>query len=172
MTLAEETYVLGEERERLDERLDELAAKLVDADEGSTAAQAILDAANTVDTRGEGVAWLIEQHGPDAEVTVAALTAGDYARVQDRLAGMAAQAGQSADLPGSRTNIYAAAGLVDAPFLDGDEDFDARIEAVADQPVGVAQWLEGRVNHVTTRGSSEGNWDSLEDRLAERTAES
>lgn len=163
MTLEEETRVLGEELERLDERLDELTERLDNADADTASAQVIRSAANDIDTQGGAVAYLVEEYGADATITVRGLAAGEYARVEDRTAAMRAEADGVGSLPGSSRNVFVAAGLVDAPFYEGDpDDLDAKLAEVTSQPVGVVTYLEALINDLTT--VSEGNWT----RLAER----
>lgn len=148
MTLDREVVTLSEEKQRLDDRLEELADKIVQADDPT----ALRSVGAQVETRLSGVAYLVAQHGADGVVTVRGLTAGDYAEVEDRLAQMRTEAGQE-DLPGASTNVFAAGGLVDAPFLpaaDNDLSLADRVRIIADQPVGVAKWLESRVNDLTT----------------------
>lgn len=159
----ERTLALADERDRLDERLDELADKIVAADDPTTLQQV----ASQVETRLSGVAYLCSQYDPEAaSVTVRGLTAGEYARVEDRLAAMRDEA-DGDRIPGSETNVFAAAGLVAAPFIDDrDPDLDTALQAVAGQPIGVAKWLESRVNEETT---VEGNgYARLSERIAAR----
>ncbi|PSP80166.1 hypothetical protein BRC81_02960 [Halobacteriales archaeon QS_1_68_20] len=162
---------LGDAFDELDAHLDELAAMLQDADSETASAQALLRRANETEARLSGVAWLIEEYGEDATVTVTGLGAGDFARVEDRVATIRAQSDEPGGVPGSKRNVVAAAGLVDAPFLDLDEDaserqqFKQKLGAVgSDQlPVGVTKWLEHLVNEES---SIEGNWTPLSERLA------
>lgn len=150
MSLYEDTLSFGAERDRLAEAVDDLQGRLAKADVGDEAADYSL---NELNQQGRGVHWCIEEYGPDAEVTVAALSAGEFARVEDRVH----DAG-----PGVHRNVFAAAGLVDAPWLperDGETDgewLDTKVAAVADLPVGVVKWLYATVDERTTVG--EGNW--------------
>jgi predicted transcriptional regulator len=169
-----ETYRLGDELERLGARLDELAARADQADSNSAIA-AVHQIADEVETRGEGVNALITKYGEDAEVTVRALSAGDYAEIDDRVEAKQVQS----DLPGSkrgyRRNVVAATGLVDAPFLDEDtgEDEDGPslekcLPAVADlKGKGPSKWLKARVDDAST--VDEGNFKSFDERLAEQS---
>ncbi len=166
-----ETYDLVEERDRIDERLDELAEVLRDADSGSASAQVLKKEANETEARLSGVAWLIDEYGEDATVTVKGLGSGSYAKSEDRLSAVRAERDEPGGIPGSKRNVFAAAGLVDAPFLDLDEDasesqqFKQKLAAVSsdERPVGVSMWLEHVVNEETT---IEGNWTPLSERLA------
>jgi len=162
------TRTLAQERDRLDARLDELADQLADADEDSSVADRMLAEAREVDSAGQAVAALIAEHGEDAAVDVKRITAGDYARVEDRVSQMAAQVQGSGGVPGSSRNVYAAAGLADAPFLNGlsPDDLDGKIQAVANQSPGVAKWLENLINSVGESDTK--NWTSLAERLGEK----
>jgi len=174
MTLHTDTIRLGEELDRLSEQADEYAQMLEDADE-SASATALQQSANELDQQGRGVAYLIEQHGPDAEVVVAGLDSGEFARVEDRVAAIRAGRDDDSTTPGAHRNVYAAVGLQDAPFLDLDDDLATRERldetraAVRGQPVGVAKWLYSRVDDLTT--VDEGNWRPLGERLRETSAD-
>jgi hypothetical protein len=156
------TLTIGDEFRRLDNRLDDLTDKIATADETA----AVEQIAASVETQLSGVAHLREEYGPDATVEIESHTAGDIARIEDEIAKRQEQRGQST-LPGTRMNLFVAAGLVDAPFLDADADHDETLVTVADQPVGVVRWLRARINEETT--VSEGNWKSLDERLADQS---
>lgn len=159
----EETIRLGDALDDLDEQLDQLAAQLSDVEDDTASAAVLQRAANEIDTQGTDLSGLVEEYGADAEIVVRGLDAGEYARVEDRVAAMRAATDEPGGLPGSSRNVWAAAGLVDAPFLDDEADFDAAIETVASLDPGVAKWLEARVNDLTS--VSEGNWTPLRERL-------
>jgi len=167
MTLEESTISLGDERNRLNDRLDELADGAAEADEDAVATYRQL--AHEVETHLSGVVYLCEKHGADATVTIRGLTAGEFAQVEDRVAAKREQSTQQS-LPGYRDNVMAASGLVDAPFLpdrDGVDDwYETKLATVADAPVGVAKWLMSRVNEETS--VSEGNWKSFNERYQEK----
>jgi|GEM_PF-3429122 len=174
MSLTEETRTLGEEFDRLDERLDDVADRLSDTEGGTASGQALLQEANSVETQLGGVGYLIDEYGEEAEVAIAGLDAGEYARVQDRAEAIRSQQDHPGDVPGARSNVFAAMGLVDAPFLadpddedDGGDSLDAKVSAVASQPIGVSKWLEAVANSLTT--VSQGNFKPLSERLAERS---
>jgi len=162
VTDLEETIVLGEERDRLDERLDELATQLSTADN----VDALQQVASNVETQGAAVAQLCDEHGDETTVTVRGLTAGEYAQVEDKVA----RYRQDADgnpTPGGRKNVFAAMGLVDGPFddLETVEELDDYIAIVADQSVGVRDWLYAKVNDLTTVSSED--FRPLGERLAD-----
>lgn len=175
--MTEETRTLRDERDRLDAELDDLAERLVDAEGGTQSAQMLQRSANDVETRLAGVCYLIDQHGHDETITVQGLDAGGYARVQDRAEAIRSQRDQPGDIPGARSNVFAAVGLVDAPFLDQDNVAEAadalgvKLGAISNQPLGVAKYVESVANELTT--VSEGNFESLRERLkAKQTSES
>lgn len=178
MTLDTETYRLGDELERLDERQDELAERLVDATDDEAAA--LEQIAESVEQQGRGVAWLVEQHGPDTTVTVRGLTSSGYALVEDRVDSIRQLRDDDSRTPGAHRNVYAAAGLNDAPFLDredppgvddgrefadldAEERFEATYQAVTSLPIGPTKWLYSRVDEATT--VDPGNWTSFGERL-------
>lgn len=171
--LGEETYRLGDERDRLDEALDDVVAKLREADPGTTSAEMLEQRANQLDMQGSGVAYLISEYGPDATVTVRGLSAGVNAAVKNIAADMRAERNAAGGAPGSATLAFAAAGVVDAPFLadpeDGkepagpEEEILRVLPALGDQPEGVAKWLEQTTNELTS--VDEGNWKGWRERL-------
>lgn len=169
MSLNSETIRLGDELDRLDQEADEYTTMLADVDEDSASTAALNQSANELDQHGRGVAYLAAEYGEDAEVTVAGLDSGEFARVEDRVAAIRAGRSDQSPTPGAHRNVYAAMGVVDAPFLDLDDDLskreelDAKLDAVGRQPVGVTKWLYSRVDDLTT--VSEGNWR----RFGERT---
>jgi len=165
MSLTEKTYRLGDEFDRLDERLDEAAANLQSAEPDTMTAQIHKQQCNTLETQLSGVAWLVDEYGADATVTIAGLDAGMFARVQDRAAAMRVERDEPGDIPGARGQVFAAMALVDAPFLaDGTTSLDGKTEAVSSGlPIGVAKWIEDRANELTS--VSEGNFTPLHERL-------
>lgn len=167
MSLQEQTYRLGDEFDRLDGDLDEAAEQLREAEPDTPSAEILRSHANDLETQLGGVAWLIDEYGEDTEVTVVGLDAGMYARVQDRASAMRAQRDEPGDIPGARAQVFAAMGLESAPFLDeGATSLDEKLSALTDGiPIGVAQWLEGRANELTT--VSQGNFRSLSERLTD-----
>jgi len=177
------TRTLAEERDRLDQRRDELLERIDPDDEDaatdtdSASGQRLWRELNTVDQAGQAVGALIDRHGEAAEVTVRPLNGDLYGRVEDRVDTLREFKKGPGGVPGSSRNVYAAAGLIEAPFMDGRVEYDGlqrtagptlqdRTEAVASQTPapGVAMWLEGLVNDV---GQVEtGNWQPLERRIA------
>lgn len=174
MTFAESTYTMRVERSRLDKKLDEYAEKLADIEDDTASGQAIMREANDHDVMLSGVEYLIDEYGGDATVEVGGLTSGEYARVEDWVAKSREQAGGS-DVPGVRRNVFSAAGLQEAPFLDADaleeaetprEELEVKVGIVSNLPLGCAKWLQDRVNEETSLGNSK----PLVERLLEKSS--
>lgn len=169
----EHTVTLGDERDRLDGELDALVDRLADADAETATAKRLMREARDLDQAGQAVAALADEHDPDATVTVRELDGEAWGRVEDRVATMASAQPGSGGVPGSSRNVYAAAGLVDAPFLNGVGQGDPlgdTTEAVASltPAPGAQKWLESLVDDV---GSvDEGNWQPLAQRFAARAS--
>lgn len=181
------TITLADELDRLDARLDALAAEVGELESdldtvieematGDAAGygDAVEEAIRIQESFLPGVNYLVEEYGDEATVTVGGLTAGDRGRVQDRTAAAKAQrVGWSAGGGGGSTAglwsiFYVAAGVVDAPFVDGDGGFEAHVRAVREQPPQVVDWLENRVDARTGLEYDLGN--SFADRVAVATA--
>lgn len=158
------TYTIRDERDRIDEQLDELAEKAASADDERTI-QRFQQQAAELQHQLNGLDQLIDEYGPEATVTVEGLTTGGYAQVQDDIAQGTAP-GESS--PGARRNMIVGTGLVDAPFLE-DTDADDRtatLARVAELPIGVTLWLEDRIDEETT--GDKGNSKSFAERVREK----
>jgi len=161
--IEQQTYRLGDERDRLDERLDELADESADGD-----ADAVSEG-QQVESELRGVAWACEEYGADAEIVLGGLGAGEYAEVQDRIAQARARQTENIDLPGVSRNMWCAAGLVEAPFLsERAPDINTALHAITERdgglPTEFVTWVEARVDDLTT--VAEGNVRSFAERLA------
>jgi len=150
----EHTVTLREAIDDVDAQLDELADRMLDAEAGTAAAQTVSQLVSDAEDALDGLAWLAERHGPDAEITVRGLSAGQQAKLDDRHADLRAERQAPGNAPGSHRQVKAATGLVDAPFIASDADYQERLAALADQPVGVVRWIESEVEEAT---SLEGN---------------
>lgn len=163
----ERTVTLGEALAELDERMDDLVAKHAEAEPDSAYAERLEQRAAKVKQQGEGVAHLVEHHGEDAAVTVAGLTAEMQATAHNVVADIR-ESTPHEHVPGSRRDVIAAVGLQDAPFLDGDEvrpgedELDATLRALGQQPPGVATWLYSEVNDLS---GGDGNFPGFVARL-------
>lgn len=172
------TYDLQDEADRLDDELDALAEEAADADPESAAREEAAAEAMLVEQQFVGVRWALdppadETREPYEEVTLGALTTGEYARVTDRLdAARQERVGFGPDggaMEGAGRVFFAAAGLVDAPFVDADADFEAKAQAVNDLPPQFTRWLEARVDDLTTPDVDVGN--GFEARLAAKQSD-
>jgi len=157
-----ETIRLGDEVDRLARQHDEVQARAEDADD-TASGEAVRWSLNELDQQGRAVAALVEDHGPDATVTVEGLTAGEFGRVEDRVAAARAQRDGQPTMQGYHRVVYAAAGVEDAPFLPDREDdsserewLDAKVDAVAGLNIALVKWLYARVDDLTT--VDQGNW--------------
>jgi len=178
-----QTYDLREEYNRIDNELDELADEVAALGEGSPMYQPKLEEAATLERQLAGLEWALTDPDDDTEddpavtvegdhddrpyeeVTVGSLSAGEYAEVRDTLDG---DDDPSMGRAGSSEILFAAMGLVDAPFIDEDDDFTAKIRTVADDlPPHFHKWLRSRVDDISTP-DIEGN--GFAQRLAEREA--
>jgi len=167
------TYELREEYNRIDTELDNLADTVADLDDSNPLVEAKLEEASTLERQLAGLEWALTDPDDDApddnrpygEVTVGALSTGEYAEVRDTLDG---DTDPNMGRAGSSEILFAAMGLVDAPFIDDDADFNAKIRTVADElPPHFHEWLRGRVDEISTP-DIEGN--GFAQRLAEREA--
>lgn len=163
----EKTVTLGDERDRIDAELDELVDQLADADAETQGAQRLISEARDLDQSGAAVAALADEYGDEATVTVRELDGEAWARMEDRVDTMRNAKAGPGGVPGSSRNVYAAAGLVDAPFLNGvgSDALGDKTGAVAEltPAPGAQKWLESLVDDV---GSvDEGNWRPLVARL-------
>mgnify|MGYP000217451214 CR=1 FL=1 len=160
------TYNINDEFERLDARLDELAEEVVsieqemDSDDPDDETLAEYEDKLTTLQQKErelaGVSWARDPDGdqdPITEVTVGALTAGEYATAKDRTAALEDEQsdrwGVESDMDHSDRLHVAAAGLVDAAGADVDGYDDAVTWLASCLPQFVA-WLADRVDEAST----------------------
>jgi hypothetical protein len=169
-----DTYDLQDVAADLDERLDELASDIQSSDD----AEQLLAEAQQRESHLAGVEWAIDKFADDedatVEVTLGSLTAGEFAQVRDHVDEVRATVvnGGGVEGAGARQVALAAAGVVDAPFLDegvpkGVAGFDARRQAVADLAPQFVMWLETEVDDLSTPDVSAGNFS---ERLAAAAA--
>lgn len=183
----EATVTLGEERERLAREHDQVEQLQQGAEDEATAS-AYGYSANEIAQMGAAVDYLIrgnpddeadefEGYGADATVTVRGLSAGLHGWVTDRVESLRERRDDVESARGYHRNVFAAAGLVDAPFVDLEAAADAvthpgsstdyegltptkqraaRVSAVEDLPPNVTRWLFDLVDDQT--GVGQGNW--------------
>lgn len=158
-----DTLTLAAERDRLAAEYDRVETELADLEPDTARAASKQQYLADLDHMGREVQSLIGEYGPEAEVTVRGLDAKEYAKVQNRTAAATENVSGSA-APGSGRLVFAAGGLLDAPFYDGDEsDLDAKLDCLGDQPIGVVKWVEDLVNERTV--ADEKNWRDSAERM-------
>lgn len=170
---SEREIALGDAYDDLDDRLDEYAGTLLDADEGTQGARAIQQMASEMETRLAGLSWLIhgddetdfDGYGRDATVTLRKPDAGTYGRVKDRVADL--RDSTDGNVEGAAGNVWAASCLADAPFLEDGADYETRLDAVTSLHPGVAKWLEAAGNDAV---GGEGNFQSFSERLKSQSS--
>jgi len=165
----EHTITLGDALERLNSELDQLAEQAANntLDDGAQPA--------AVEAQRNGVQYLVDEYGADAEVTIRAVRTGLFGEVEDRVNDARAQRlkqgsdRQSTD--GITRVFYVAQGCVGAPFYDEfARDLDDRVTAVRSLPIEAAKWLEAEIDDVTT--VDPGNSKSFADLYRAKTSES
>jgi len=92
----------------------------------------------------DGVAWLCEHYGEDVEVKLAALTAGERAKLMDTV--QRDRVGGVGD--GLLENWVVAACLDDAPWLAEGASLADRARAVGDLPPQVVDWLSAELDDL------------------------
>jgi hypothetical protein len=100
----------------------------------------------------DALRWAVSQWGDDASITLRGITTGTRARIQDTV-----NATQVGDIGEGVVGNYAlAAGIVGAPFFEGDTpDLETRVEYVAALPPELADWIDDELNELMDLG--EGN---------------
>ncbi|MFC7044300.1 hypothetical protein ACFQH6_20715 [Halobacteriaceae archaeon GCM10025711] len=83
-------------------------------------------------------------------MTLGALRTDEFALVEDHTKDVQDAKVGGRNVDGAGRKFFVAAGLLDAPFLDEDAGFEARARAVGQQPMQVTEWLEHRINELST----------------------
>ncbi len=152
------TYTIDEIVDDLDEQLDTIAAEADQA--GSVEQQQALDQQG-LSAEQELVAFeeLAEEYGERATIEVASFTADERMRFGDLLEAAREQAEQRqgyASGSSMREVYWVGAGVVDAPWLDGDESMQERITTTRNSvDWEVIQHLRGKVTEANTKGNPE-----------------
>lgn len=168
---ADTTTVTVEELiDELDERLDEIADKAATADDPEQQ-QAIDQQGMSVEQQLTAFEALAEKSGERAELTIAELTADERMRFGDLLEAAREQAAQRQgyEAGSSMREVYwVGAGVVDAPWLDGDESMQERITTTrTSADWDVIQYLRSKVTEANTKGNPQRK--SYAERRAART---
>lgn len=169
MPQATETLDLRAEYDRIDTKLDDLADATAELSEDNSARGRKIREGKTLERHLAGLEWALdppedEEREPYEEVTLGELSAGEHADVKDIIAGDSDPGKGSA---GSQEILFAAKGLVDAPFLPADASEAQVVSAVDSLKPHFAQYLADRVDDLTTP-DIEGN--GFVQRVAERTS--
>jgi len=164
----------------LDDVVDEVVALEADIDDHDDDPpaplldeyQSALERGQRLERHRDGLAWALDpDNGFDAitEVTIGALTAGETNTVTDRTASLESKMtddwGVQATLRGANQTEFAAAGLVDAPFIDDSDEHADVVGAVAECAPQFVAWLADRVDGLSTP-DIEGN--GFGERVAEK----
>lgn len=166
------TFTVGDVVDELDERLDKIADEATAAESGTEEEQRLDQQGTTVDQRLRAFEALVEENGRDASIEVSKLSPDDRVNFGSLLSAAKRQweEREGVETTGEelRDVYWTAAGVTDAPWLDGDEDLQER--SVALRTVGpdwhAIQYLKGRVTEVNTLES--GNSKSYAERRRER----
>ena len=114
-----------------------------------------------------GLEWVREEHGADVEFSLSGLDTQETLEINDRIDDLSSETvtpTQSTD--NMATIFWVAKGIDSAPFIDSD-DYGDKCATVRGLPRQVTDWLESRINDLSTVGEREGN--SFEQLVAERT---
>ena len=99
----------------------------------------------------DALAWAVSEFGEDAEITLEAFTTTTRSQTIDTL--------QRTRVGGVGSNLIndwlVAAGVVDAPWLDGGEDLETRAEITGQLPPALTDWLDAQLDELNEL--SEGN---------------
>ncbi|PHQ46359.1 hypothetical protein DJ68_07840 [Halorubrum sp. C3] len=180
MTTPTKTFNLEDEAERLEAKANRLADEAADTDPDTAEAERELtetvEEGNNVEQMLVGVRWALspeshEDRAPYTEVTLSGLTAGEYADVGDYTQGIKelnqSKVSKHMGATQARRNIFAAAGVESAPFLDdGDTELYDRYRVVRTLNPQFVFWIEQQVDDLTTP-EVEGN--EFAARVAERS---
>lgn len=155
------TVTVGDVVDELDERLGEIAAE-ADAADDLEDQQALDQQGVALDQRLAAFEELQEDHGADATFEVAELGVDERMRFGDLLEAAQEQAQQRQGYEAGSTMrdvFWAGAGVVDAPWLDGDEAMHERVVALRSDELDVdwhvVQHLKERVTEANAKGNPE-----------------
>ncbi|MFP4117269.1 MAG: hypothetical protein ACLFSD_00250 [Salinivenus sp.] len=159
------TYDLEDEEERLEAKADRLAEKVANIEpETPVEEQEHTEAAEEGQKTEQmlaGVRWALnpepdEDREPYTEITLSGLTAGEYADVGDYAQALKemnqSKVSKHMGAQQARRNVFAAAGVESAPFLDeGDTELYDRYRVVRGLPSPqFVLWIEQQVDELTT----------------------
>lgn len=140
-----QSFTLESKRDALTDRLNELAEQVA----GGDASEDALQEASRVERHRDAIADAVDEYGEHAEVTIGALTAGEYGQAKDYVKdSQLEKSGQSVD--GVSQIVYVAQGVQTAPFLDAATDTDGAVAAVSQLAPALVEFLEAEIDDLTT----------------------
>lgn len=158
----ERTIELGSAVTTLADRLDDLEDQVEDLEEAVDVAEdddpdpgavqelrEAHDELQKVRNQHDALQWAVQEWDEEATVRLRAIDTGTRARVEDTI--QTAHVGQVG--PSGLNNWMVAAGLVDAPFLDDDDELEDKVEVVAHLPPGVTDWLDDTLDDLQDLGN-------------------
>lgn len=164
------TVAVSEATTDLDDRLDQIAEEAAQADEDTTA---IDELGTTLDQRLADLEDLAEEYGEDATFEIGELTVKERVEFGDLLEATREQQQERRGIEGgsdTRDLLWTAAGVVDAPWLEGDEEMQQRAAALRglEDYWHVIQYLVEQVTEANAKGNPERR--SYAQRRAEKTS--
>jgi len=155
------TVTIGEVVDELDEQLDEIAREAGAADDPEEQ-QALDQQGLALDQRLVALEELAEQYDEQATFEIAELTVDERMRFGDLLEAAQDQAQQRQGYEAGsnmRDIFWTGAGVVDAPWLDGDESMHERVAALRSDSLDVdwhvVQHLKAKVTEANSKGNPE-----------------
>ena len=159
MTFNETYYEFDAEIERLESQIQDLREQLNDLDENSPQRPVIADELSSLQSQRQGVVWARDrafenddfpQWDEDVDgVTLGAIRAGTFGRLQDDVAGDPNAGG------GTSTNLLVAEGTVvsptdgeQAPYVDSGMPDSQQAAAVAQLHPYYREWAQARINDL------------------------
>jgi len=172
MPLREKEIRFEDEIKRLEKRRDELAEKIVSADEEDPRRQRWAQRGQELDAHLDGLEWALiahecpsddhdhvcpkVPHWPDHKVeavTLSGLDGGEYGGMESDLAEAAAESSRSSE--GAERIFQVRAGTVNAPYVADDMTDTEEIIAVGDLPIGFLKWAEYRIDDLSSVGNGD-----------------
>lgn len=130
----------------LDDRIDDLAAEAATTDEALADARTHRQDATR---HRQALQWAVDEFGGDAEITLEAHTTTTRSRVMDTANQQTmGSLGQS-----QLADWMHAAGVADAPWLDGGEDLGTRADLLGALPPRLTDWIATQLEDLNDLGN-------------------
>ena len=173
MPLDTETFTLEEAYTDLEDEREELADEVaqIPPDERTEDNEEYLELAERageIERYLGGLEWLREEYGGDATFELSGLATAETLEIGDRVADLRSETitpTQSTD--NMATIFWVAKGIERAPFADPGDEYEDRCAVVRELPRQVTDWLEARINDLSTVGNRNGS--SFEQLVEEKT---